>query len=73
MLSVRWTSACMPVYYCRFKLRKCFHLLSDGGEKHGFAASGETGANGLAFLYKRNAQGLRGPERKGCLTPVDLD
>ena len=35
--------------------------------------SGETGTGGLAFCYTRNYKGLREPERKGCLTPVELD
>ena len=34
--------------------------------------SGETGAGGLAFCYERNGKDLREPERKGCLTPVEL-
>ena len=32
---------------------------------------GETGASGLAFSYTCNAKGLREPERKGCLMPVE--
>lgn len=27
----------MSAYYCRFKIRKWYHLLSDGGQKHGLA------------------------------------
>ena len=34
---------------------------------------GETGAAGLALCYTSNAKGLRAPERKGCLTPVELN
>ena len=33
---------------------------------------GETGPGGLAFGYMRNAEGLREPERKVSLTPVEL-
>ena len=35
--------------------------------------SGEPGAGGLAFCYARNAKGLREPERKRYLTPVELN
>ena len=34
--------------------------------------SGGTGAGGLAVCYTRNVKGLREPERKGGLTPVEL-
>ena len=34
--------------------------------------SGEQ-AGGLGFYYTRNAKGLREPEGKGWLTPVELD
>ena len=33
---------------------------------------GRKGAAELAFCYARNVQGLRDPEEKGCLTPVEL-
>ena len=72
ILKTDQTSACMPAYYCRFRIRKSYHALSDGGEKYGLP-SGETGAGGLAFCYTRNAKGPREPERKGCLTPVEFD
>ena len=35
--------------------------------------SGKKGVGGLAFCYTRNAKGLREPEKKGGLTPVELD
>ena len=35
--------------------------------------SGGTSAGGLAFCYARNAKGLREPERKRYLTPVELN
>ena len=41
--------------------------------KSTFWPRGKTGAGGLAFCYTRNAKGLRDPERKGCVTPVELD
>ena len=47
------------------------YLLSDGAKCTDWP-SGETGAGGLAFCYTRNAKGLREPERKGCLTPVEF-
>ena len=57
--------------YCRFKIRKCCCLLSNGGEKYGLAER-RTGAGGGAFCHTRNTKGLREPERNGCLTPVEL-
>ena len=46
--------------------------ISHGGEKY-IWPSGEAGAGGPAFCYTRNAKGLREPEKKGGLTPVELD
>ena len=46
----------MPAYYCRFKIEKCYNLLSDGGEKYGLA-EWRTGRRRARLLLRAQREG----------------
>ena len=58
--------------YCRFKIRKCSRVLSDGGENSG-TADWRNGRRRARLLLHAQRDGPPRARGCGCLTPVELD
>ena len=54
----------MPAYYGCFRIRKCFHLLSDGGEKY-VLAEGQDGRRRARLLLHTQREGTSRPREEG--------